>query len=551
MNSRYNFNIENMRKLVSVILLMTLCSTLLYAQRGTEDLKKDFPKLMESFGHELSENPADYIFAIDISGSMGSYKSIVVPALQQFFDALPDGDHVSIITFGEEAKDHTRAANSSATITPNTRKDLALYAGHIYDKPAKGTEDYKRYFLNTNLGNMVRAVTQEMFMSGRSNMKFVFIITDFHNDPAQKGLKEDWDGLKRDIDMQLKPEHNINTILLQLPVDSPKELPDIKNVFANCHTQTVPVTSSDMLQDWFNDLKNQILLERFRRIIYHYLENGAAFDAACTYTTDIDGNLTLSLGWQPNEVFNRLRLDSIAFTDNTFFFNPNKKKKLLKYNLPKELAPEMTDYPRVGRVLPEKRSFFRPRFRKPQGEIVLYSTFLVPYSDEVARLLKDDVPEIANSHIAIKADQNKIFCHPLKWKQFLWMCGLILLYIIMDIVAISRNSRFVIAKNFVEIRANGTVTRAERMRGKSSVLFGKNQGQDWSLKVSRKNCLWWCPIVHIFHQPKFRYTITPSSYTFYHNKQNKHTDTFDNGSLPGCSIYKDRTKEVASFTWCK
>ena len=401
-----------MRKFVVVVLLVALACSSLFAQRGTEDLKKDFPLLMENFGQQLSQNPADYVFAIDISGSMGSYESIVVPALQQFFDALPDGDHVSIITFGEEAKDHTRAANSSATITANTRKDLELYAEHIYSKPAKGTEDYKRYFLNTNLGNMVRAVTQEMFMSGRSNMKFVFIITDFHNDPAQKGLVEDWDGLKKDIDRQLKTEHNINTILLQLPVDSPKELPDIKNVFSNCHPQTVPVTSSDMLQGWFNDLKNKILLERFRRIIYHYLENGAVFAPECTYTTDIDGNLSLSLGWQPNEVFNRLRLDSIVFTDDNFFFRPNKKKKLLKYNLPKELAPEMTDYPQVGRVLLKKRSFFHPCFRKPKGEIILYASFQVPYADEVARLLKDDIPEIGNSRIAIKADQNKLFCHP-------------------------------------------------------------------------------------------------------------------------------------------
>lgn len=541
-----------MRKFALAILLAVLAFSPLFAQRGTEDLKKDFPLLMENFGQQLSQNPADYIFAIDISGSMGSYESIVVPALQQFFDALPDGDHVSIITFGEEAKDHTRAANSSATITDNTRKDLALYAEHIYDKPAKGTEDYKRYFLNTNLGNMVRAVSQEMFMSGRSNMKFVFIITDFHNDPAQKGLVEDWDGLKKDIDRQLKPEHNINTILLQLPVDSPKELPDIKNVFSNCHPQTVPVTSSDMLQGWFNDLKNQILLERFRRIIYHYLENGAAFSPECTYTTDIDGNLSLSLGWQPNEVFTRLRLDSIAFTDNDFFFEPNKKKKLLKYNLPMELAPELTDCPQIGRVLLKKRSFFHPCFRKPKGEIVLYSTFLVPYSDEVTRLLKKDgIPEIGNARIVIKADQNKLFCHPMKWKPFLWMCGLILLYIVMCLVALRRNSKYVIQKNYIEITANGTTSKVDRIKGKGSVEFGKRQGQDWNLKVSRKNCCWWCPIVHIFHKPKFRYEISPSNYTFENGRTKKNKATFNNGSLPHCDIYRDREKKVASFTWCK
>lgn len=539
-----------MKKIIFVILLMTLLSSLTFAQRGAEDLRKDFPLLMDKFGQQLSENPADYIFAIDISGSMCSFKDIVVPALKQFFDALPDGDHVSIITFGEEAKDHTRAANSSAIITSNTRKDLALYADQIYDKPAKGTEDYKRYFLNTNLGNMVRAVTQEMFMSGRSNMKFIFIITDFHNDPAQKGFVEDWNGLKREIDMQLKQEHNINTILLQLPVDSPKELPDIKKVFENCHTQTVPVTSSDMLQGWFNDLKNQILLERFRRIIYHYLENGAAFNSECTYTTDIDGNLGLSLGWQPNEVFNHLRLDSIAFTDNDFFFCPNKKKKLLKYNLPKELAYEMTDYIQIGRLLLKKRSLFHPYFRKPKGEIVLYSTFLVPYADEVARLLKDDIPEIGNSHIAIKADQNNLFCYPLKWKQFLWLCGLILLYIIFTLRAIKRNGNkkykingvFTVKKDQIEIGKKS-------VKNAISVEIGPQEatGVDWKVKISQKKFNPFIPIVHIFRKPVFQVEMQKGKGFAFNNRQwtQKHKPT--NNTINNVVI-KGESKYIISFS---
>ena len=67
-------------------------------------LKKDYPLLMEKFGDELKTQKANYLFAIDVSGTMNKYESIVVPAMSQFVESLTDGDNVNIIRFGTEAK---------------------------------------------------------------------------------------------------------------------------------------------------------------------------------------------------------------------------------------------------------------------------------------------------------------------------------------------------------------------------------------------------------------------------------------------------------------
>ena len=87
--------------LFAVLLLGNL---VLAAQQTSMDaLKADYPQLMKKFGKELEGQRADYIFAIDVSGTMNKYRETVVPALGEFFKSLQEGDYVSIIKFGGEA----------------------------------------------------------------------------------------------------------------------------------------------------------------------------------------------------------------------------------------------------------------------------------------------------------------------------------------------------------------------------------------------------------------------------------------------------------------
>ena len=97
-------------KTISRIVAVVLCYTIVslsnvFAQdSGLQFVKKQYPQLSAMFQKELVSEHATYTFAIDVSGTMKKYESIVVPALNSFIDALPNGDYVRIIRFGTTAK---------------------------------------------------------------------------------------------------------------------------------------------------------------------------------------------------------------------------------------------------------------------------------------------------------------------------------------------------------------------------------------------------------------------------------------------------------------
>ena len=80
-----------MKKLLITITLLFSALTLVAQTESLDALKADYPQLMKKFGKELEGQRADYIFAIDVSGTMSKYKDTVVPALGEFFKSLQEG----------------------------------------------------------------------------------------------------------------------------------------------------------------------------------------------------------------------------------------------------------------------------------------------------------------------------------------------------------------------------------------------------------------------------------------------------------------------------
>ena len=71
-----------MKKLITLLTLFIISVVPLFAQTESFDaLKADYPQLMKKFGKELEGQRADYIFAIDVSGTMSKYKDTVVCSL--------------------------------------------------------------------------------------------------------------------------------------------------------------------------------------------------------------------------------------------------------------------------------------------------------------------------------------------------------------------------------------------------------------------------------------------------------------------------------------
>ncbi len=148
-----------MKRILLLIALFIGISVAVSAQTESFDaLKADYPQLMKKFGKELEGQLADYIFAIDVSGTMNKYKDTVVPALGEFFRSLQEGDYVSIIKFSGEA---TNEVGSAGKISAETITNLINYAGHVYDTPTTDFEKEK-YFKWTDLDNMLHYLANDM-----------------------------------------------------------------------------------------------------------------------------------------------------------------------------------------------------------------------------------------------------------------------------------------------------------------------------------------------------------------------------------------------------
>ena len=461
-----------MKRLVIFITLLFNIILVVAQQKSIDALKADYPQLMSKFGKELEEQRADYIFAIDVSGTMNKYQTTVVPALGEFFKSLQTGDYVSIIKFGGEA---TNEVGSAGKIETETVKNLIKYAGHIYDKPTTEYEKEK-YFRYTDLDNMLHYLATDMKQIDRSQLKFVFIITDFIHDPApaRKG-KEDWAGVARRFATE-QACNDVYVFALQLP-GSGRDLEKVRNVFPKSFNFShVPITNGSVLSDWFTQRKNAILLDKFYALIKHKIQ---PVEFAISPLLDIDGNLDLELSWKSNPVYDNLRVDTVTSTTNGFEF---------RSDLPQSTPDEDATID-AGKFCYQKASIFSPSFRNIRGDIIAKASFDVPYESELGKL-GFDAPQF---QACAKVDRI-LFCYPLP----LWLCcliiALIIIYIILVIRAIMKNgSDFYRINGKFEVTFGGLpVTERKKAQGLNYVDFGKGAGfmtvpdAGWQIKIDVK-----------------------------------------------------------------
>lgn len=214
-------------------------------------LRKDFPSLWGRFGERASQQRADYVIAVDVSGSMKKFREVVVPSVSDFLEALPDGDYVSLISFGTGAQ----IAGVPTAVNAATRGSLrqALSAMQFNEQ-------------NTDLEGMSKLTLDELNRPGGSDLKFVFAFTDFDHDPApgRRG-SEDWaaltDRFRRE---QASRGVEFYAMKLQLNTTSGRDLPRIKAIFPSL--QVIPVNAAT-LAGWFERRKAEILRDRLRHIV--------------------------------------------------------------------------------------------------------------------------------------------------------------------------------------------------------------------------------------------------------------------------------------------
>lgn len=221
------------------------------AQTPQDILKSDFPSLWKTFGKQTVALKADYVVAVDVSGSMKKFQDVVVPNVTSFIESLPDGDYVSIIAIGTDA----RIVGVPSEITSTTKNSI---------KAALASMPFKEQ--NTDLALMSETIINELNRPGGSDLKFVFAFTDFDHDPAaQRKGREDWSALStRFAAEQSGKRVEFYAMKLQLTEKSGRDLARIKSIFPEL--QEIPVQPST-LEGWFQRRKAEILRERLKFIV--------------------------------------------------------------------------------------------------------------------------------------------------------------------------------------------------------------------------------------------------------------------------------------------
>ena len=485
----------HMKKKLTILLTLLICFVPVYSQSESLDaLKADYPQLMKKFGKELEGQRADYIFAIDVSGTMNKYKETVVPALGEFFRSLQGGDYVSIIKFGGEA---TNEVGSAGKINAETVNNLIDYAKHVYDTPTTAYEKEK-YFKWTDLDNMLHYLANDMKQIDRSRLKFVFIITDFLHDPspARKG-HEDWNGVARRFATE-QEGNDVYVFALQLP-GSGRDLEKVRNVFPKrFNFNHVSIANGSALSAWFTQRKNAIMLDKFYALIAHKIEPA---EFAIDPSLDIDGNLDLGISWRSNPVYDKIRIDSVGSNAKGFDFDSN---------LPKSTKDEAATLS-AGKFNHQKANLLNPLIKEFKGDVNAIASFDVPYEAELSKL-GFEAPKMQ----ATVSVSDIVFCYPLP----LWLCcliiALIILYIILVIRAFLRNtSDFYRISGRFEVTSGGLpVTEKKAANSLDKVDFGRGAsflavpGSNWTIQIEVKR---YNPFIRPLKHPAYVVTMTKGS----------------------------------------
>lgn len=327
-----------MKKVFKLLfLLLFLSSGICFSQQPSTGspssmayLQHQFPRLTNLYRPELEKMHTHYIFAIDVSGSMKKYDSIVTPALKAFSRSLPNGEQVTVIPFGTEAKPNVPGLEVKIA-GDGTRQALetalsSLYVNEGYD-PA--------FRANTDVAKAVGAVNHSMQTNQDMDMNVVVIITDFLNDLPNQGEVKIHPGklveLNKDFENVTDGKHTRVVAMKLPPMGDMKgfSLDQLKEeVFGNTSTTRKfdvvdAISDQAAISHWFEQLAREIMTQKLKAVIE--IDNERNLNPRFSTNIDINGNTTAEIHWKPNKLYTKIKIDS-TYTDagSNLYFKNNK-----------------------------------------------------------------------------------------------------------------------------------------------------------------------------------------------------------------------------------
>ncbi|MBR5176672.1 MAG: VWA domain-containing protein [Bacteroidales bacterium] len=417
-----------MKKLFFVAGLCALLLGFVSPARAQDDqamaaIKQNFPQLFDLFKDEMQNQHANYLFAVDVSGTMNSNAPVVIPALKAFINSLPDGDYVDIIRFGDYAK--SGDLGYAGTIDLSFKNSLCSSVDRLYSN----TNDADiRHF--TDIPKAMFAAIECLKNYSKEDLNFVFLLTDFRNEekgkPAGPISKDDLrkieDGLQANT-----LDKNVRVISLQLPFNPNwREFcrPQLDDIFNNLALdyKTIPVADETALRNWFDRLKKNVMYDRLQAIVSRAnKEVKVDFDPKVS----IDGNVTGVINWKPNKLYREIKVNDILVPDASGF----------KFKAGKELTAEPFQMESIELPL-GKLKHQSWGFHKFDDSMKADIDLPTPFDNELAGLeIKKPVPD---SQIPLK---KLIFTFILPLWLTITILALLLIYIFMVIGAMKRNAK--------------------------------------------------------------------------------------------------------------
>ena len=301
------------------------------SQSSMAYLEQQFPQLTKLYRPELANMHTHYIFAIDVSGSMKKYDSIVTPALKAFSRSLPNGEQVTVIPFGTEAKQNVPglAVKIEGEGTKTTLENAlsSLYVNEGYDQ---------KFRANTDVAAAVEAVNSTMRNNQDIDMNVIVIITDFLNDLPGKGEIQINSGrlvdLQKDYERVTDGKHT-RVVAMKLPKMGSGKGYSLDQLKEEVFFNTSPIRKFDVvdaisdqaaISHWFEQLSRDIMTEKLKAVIE--IDNARNLNPSFRTNIDIDGNTVAEIHWTPNKLYNQLRIDSTYTKDGSEFIFKNNKK---------------------------------------------------------------------------------------------------------------------------------------------------------------------------------------------------------------------------------
>lgn len=467
-----------MKKIVFVGLtaLLLIFATPAIAQddQAMAAVKKNFPQLFELFQDEMQNQHANYLFAVDVSGTMNRNAPVVIPALKAFINSLPDGDYVDIVRFGNYAK--AGDLGYAGNIDPSFKKSLSNSVEKLYSN----TEDKDIRGL-TDIPKAMDAVVKCLKGYSKEDLNFVFLLTDFRNEETGKPEGPISESDLKSIESALQAntlEKSVKVISLQLTYNSQWRgfcRPQIDGIFNDLELdyKTVPVADESALRNWFERLKKDVMYDRLQAIVSKAnKEVKIAFDPQVS----IDGNVAGSITWKPNKLYREIKVNDILVPDGSGF----------KFKADKELVSNAFQMESIKLPLGKLKHSawgFHTFDDSLRADIDLPTSF----DNELAGLdIKKPVP---NSQIPVK---KTIFTFILPLWLTTLILALIIIYIFLVIGAIKRNAKESFSGSIEVYKGRNFIYENDSIRKKNVVnipgdLNARGSASvEWALQLKKK-----------------------------------------------------------------